>query len=40
MQTTTAVGTEAYMQQEEQDYCEWRKNHAAQEQEYLNQIDS
>lgn len=40
MQTTTAVGTEAYMQQEEQDYCEWRKNYAAQEQKYLNQIDS
>lgn len=34
MQTTTAIGTEAYMEQKEQDYCEWRKYYAAQEQEF------
>lgn len=40
MQTTIAVGTESYIQQEEQDYRAWRQSYAAQEQEYLDQIDN
>lgn len=40
MQTPIAVGTESYIQQEEQNHHAWRQNYAAQEQEYLDQIDS
>lgn len=40
MQTTIAVGTESYIQQEEQDYRAWRQSYASQEQEYLDQIDN
>lgn len=40
MQTTIAVSTESYIQQEEQNHHAWRQNYAAQEQEYLDQIDN